>query len=155
MKIMSDIYKHLGRDISLLYRYNSMYMERNLEALGIHHGQVIFMAQLFSQDGLTQEELTKILSFDKGTTAKALKKLELIGYVKKQADERDSRCNRIFLTQKARGIEQSFFNVLEEYESIATTNFSEDEVALLTSLLKSMSLNVHAFNLKATKSSED
>ena len=128
----------------MLYRYNSMFMDRQFAEFELHHGQVIFLAQLFTQDGMTQEDLTSLLSFDKATTAKAMKNLELLGYIERLPDDVDKRCKRIKLTFKARLIEQRFFEVLDRFEALATSGMTIGEIKLLAKLMKRMTRNVSA-----------
>ena len=59
---------------------------------------------LLHRDGLSQEELACLLKIDKGTTARALKRLEDAGYVTRCLDKHDKRVNRVFVTEKGRAI---------------------------------------------------
>lgn len=126
----------------MLHRYFGMHLERELKKVGVQTGQVIFMAELFTRDGITQDHLTAILHFDKATTAKALQKLEIAGFVERKEDQEDKRCKRIFLTKKSRQIEQSFFYTLDNLEDVSTVGFDRSEVELLGSYLKRMVRNM-------------
>jgi len=74
----------IGRWISMLYRYSQIYVGNKLQPYGIGKGQFMFLIKLFERDGLNQDELVDGLNIDKGTTARALRKLEQEGYIKRQ-----------------------------------------------------------------------
>lgn len=52
---------------------------------------------LLQNDGITQDELIKIVSVDKAVTARTLKSLEENGFVLRVQDEKDRRQKRIYL----------------------------------------------------------
>lgn len=51
-------------------------------------------------DGLTQQELSEKLVVHKSNVTGLVDRLEKLGYVKRQVDEEDRRCNYIVLTPK-------------------------------------------------------
>ena len=112
---MIDARNTIPRWISLLYRYGQMYIGEHLKAYDIGKGQHIFLNALYKEDGLTQEDLADYLKIDKGTTAKALKKLEEQGYITRTVSEKDKRCNEVHLTEKALLIKEDVRKVLTDW----------------------------------------
>lgn len=55
---------------------------------------------VFNNNGCNQEEISTVLNIDKGTTARALQKLEKEGYINKEIDKNDRRINHIIITKK-------------------------------------------------------
>jgi DNA-binding MarR family transcriptional regulator len=88
---MIDPRNSIPRWVSLLYRYGQMYIGDQLKHTEIGKGQHIFLNALYNEDGLSQEELSHHLKIDKGTTAKALKKLEGLGYVKRKVCSKEEQ----------------------------------------------------------------
>ena len=68
--------KHIGKYISQLYRKGSVFINKEVPEYGIGSGQFMFLLELYINDGKNQEEIAETLKIDKGTTARALKKLE-------------------------------------------------------------------------------
>ena len=99
--------RHIGKYISLLHRKGSIFINRELSNYGIGSGQFMFLLELYIQDGRNQEELSERLKIDKGTTARALKKLEEQGFITRLKDECDKRSNKIYLTQKAKDVQEN------------------------------------------------
>lgn len=138
---MPDQKYTIPRWISLLYRSGQVYIGSQLKEYGIGRGQYIFLNTLYKGDGLSQDEIAEYLVIDKGTTAKALKKLEELGYVTRQAREDDKRYNQVFLTEKALGIKDEVRRVLVEWRHMLTQGLSEEEKETAISLLERMGSN--------------
>ena len=103
--------------------------------------QMLFLLQLYRQDGISQEELTEKLSIDKGTTARSIKKLEKEGFIIRVKDEHDKRAYKIYLTDKSKEKQDDICNVLQEWESILTENITEEERDTLIKILKKICIN--------------
>jgi DNA-binding MarR family transcriptional regulator len=82
--------------------------------------------------------MTCKLIIDKGTTAKALKKLEEEGLVKRSVDENDKRAYRVYLTAEGKDIIKDIRNVLLEWNDILTSDFTEEEKKMALDLLQRM-----------------
>jgi DNA-binding MarR family transcriptional regulator len=118
---MIDLKDNLGRHIALSGRHLAKIVAKRLEPFGIGAGQYPYIFALFNRDGQTQQSLAKNLVLDKAAVTRALDKLAKSGYVKRKADEKDSRSIRIFLTPKARKIRGKLENavgvVLDEIQN--------------------------------------
>ena len=87
--------EYFGKYISILHRQANVFYSKEFNKFGIGSGQYMFMIHLYRNDGISQEELSDIINIDKGTTAKAIKKLEELGYIERIKDSEDKRINRI------------------------------------------------------------
>lgn len=143
---MIDTRNTIPRWISLLYRYGQMYIGEHLKEYEIGKGQHIFLNALYKEDGLSQEELADYLKIDKGTTAKALKKLEEQGYITRTVSEKDKRRNEVHLTDKALGIKDNVRKVLTDWRERLTHGLSEEEKKLALTILEKMGNNAAQFS---------
>ncbi len=62
----------ISRFIAMLYRMAIVYLGQELPAIKIGAGQYIFLAELFDEEGQSQDELTQRVYVDKANTARAL-----------------------------------------------------------------------------------
>lgn len=131
----------LAKYISKLYRQGNAFLTKKFNRYNIGSGQYMFLIQLYNHDGLSQEEIAARLNIDKGTTARAIKKLEDQGYITRIKDECDKRANKIFITQKAEDIRTDFFRILGQWNDILTSGLTEEEVELVLKLMKKISVN--------------
>ncbi|MBM7662722.1 DNA-binding MarR family transcriptional regulator [Bacillus mesophilus] len=131
----------LGRWISVLYRYGHVYVSRELEPFGIGKGQFMFLLVLYHEDGLSQDEMARRLNIDKGTTARAIGKLEEEGYVFRKTSELDRRLNHVYLSIKANDFKTQFFTILDRWTDILSEGLTQEEVRMAFDLLEKMSQN--------------
>ncbi len=103
----------VGRYISMLYRASNCYINKELCKYGIGSGQYIFLLYVFNNIGCNQEEISTVLNIDKGTTARALQKLEKEGYINKEIDKNDRRINHIIITKKGSEIKNIIIKILK------------------------------------------
>lgn len=133
---------NIGKYISQLYRRCGIFVTKEMEKYNIGQGQFMFLLELYIEDGRNQEELSKALKIDKGTTARAIKKLEKERYLIRYKDEKDKRSNKIYLTQKGRDVKENIFSVLDEWERKISEHLDESEKELMIKLLKKVCLNI-------------
>lgn len=131
----------IAKYVSNLYRQGNAYLSKKFSKFGLGAGQYLFLIHLYNNDGINQEMLSEMINIDKGTTAKAITKLEQLELVTRVKDEKDKRTNKIFLTPKALEIKDEFYEILNSWENTITTNLTEDEVELGLKILKKMSNN--------------
>ena len=127
--------------ISILYRNGQGYISRNLEHLNIGCGQYIYLVALYKKAGISQEELSDYLRIDKATTAKAIKKLEDEGYVRRDIDESDKRAYKVYVTQKALDVKPKIREAIRNWEEILSSGLSNEEIAIASTIFKKMAEN--------------
>ncbi|WP_442811580.1 MarR family transcriptional regulator [Streptosporangium sp. NBC_01755] len=73
-----------------------------LEPMGLTHPQYLVMLALWEQAPLSVKELSKLLRLDPGTLSPLLKRLEAVGYIRRQRDGQDQRVLAVSLTPEGR-----------------------------------------------------
>ena len=125
----NNIKEPIGKYISQIYRKGRAFISKGLTQYDMGYGQMLFLLQLYNQDGISQEELTEKLNIDKGTTARSIKKLEKEGFIIRVKDEHDKRAYKIYLTDmKSCNLDKSIlqdFLCLEYRILIQNNNFNE------------------------------
>ena len=134
--------EYLGKYISLIHRQANVFFTKEFSKFGFGSGQYMFMIHLYKNDGISQETLSELVNIDKGTTAKAIKKLEELELITRSKDSNDKRVNRIYLTSKALDIKSDFFSVLTKWENILTNELSSEEISIGLNILNKLSKNV-------------
>lgn len=140
--------RSLGRWISLLYRYGQMFVGKELEPYDIGKGQFYFLLALYKRDGMRQEELADLLKIDKGTTARAIDKLEQAGYIRREPSQEDLRANWVFLTPKALDFKPELVAILLRWTEIISNGMAQEEIEQSFSLLERMAQNAIAYMKK-------
>ncbi|MGL4337216.1 MAG: MarR family winged helix-turn-helix transcriptional regulator [Turicibacter sp.] len=126
----------IGRYVSHFHRNGVRYLTEKYEKYGIGFGQYQFLIQLYLKDGLSHEELTELISVDKATTTRAIKKLQELGYVDILLNQKDKRKYCIYLTEKATVIKDEFLDISQTRENELVGSLSKEELNTLYDLLR-------------------
>ena len=129
----------IGKHIGEIHRSSCIYFGKKFKKLGIGSGQYLFLLNLYKHDGMTQEELTQKVKLDKATTARAVKKLEDEGYVKRVKKENDKRAYSLQITEKGEQIKEDVYLVMNEWENEVRKCLSKEESEQLAKLLNKLS----------------
>ena len=132
----------IGKVISYIYRYQRIFLNKELEPYGIGSGQFSFMMSLYLKDGAKQETPFRTYKLDKGTVGKAIKKLEDTGYVYRKQDAEDKRAYNVFLTEKGKDIGAKMKEIAIKWDDIMIAGFSEEEKRLSAAFLERMEQNI-------------
>lgn len=103
---------------------------------GLSFGLWPFMRTLWSEDGLTQRELSERVRMKGPTTVAAINRLEHNGMVRRVRSKIDARKINVFLTEKGR---RTFDRVIPDIEAVnrqGLTHLSRHEQALMKDLLR-------------------
>ncbi len=133
---MNDI--SFGKYISVLYRYTQIIINHQLKEYGLGSGQYLFLIAIAKSPGINQKELTAQMMNDKATTAKALSKLEALGYIERQKDEADRRNYKIFLSDKGEAFIPTLRAILQTLTSTLSTEMTASEIDQSKELLDKM-----------------
>ena len=135
--------RHIAKYISQLHRKGNVFINRELLKYDLGVGQFMFLLDLYMKDGKNQEEISYNLKIDKGTTARAIKKLEEEGFVIRVKDENDKRSNKIHLTQKAKDIKENVFSILDDWNQKISIVLTKEEEAVMKNILKKICENIN------------
>jgi DNA-binding MarR family transcriptional regulator len=134
--------EHIGKYVSIIYRVTQADIRRRLEELHIGSGQYIYLLNLYTEEGVTADDLTRTLHADKATTARALKKLEDNGYISRITSSHDRRSMTIHLTGLGLSVKERLKSILNAYNEEMTAGLSDAEVLELIRLLRKLSSNI-------------
>lgn len=131
----------VGRWLSILNRHIKSYVSKELEPYNLGSGQFHYILMLYKNDGISQEEINKYIRKDKGTTARAIKRLENEGYIIRKVNPEDKRAYKIYLTQKALDVKPIIIDVLSRTTEILEHGLSDEEKSMAINILKKMAQN--------------
>jgi len=100
---------------------------KGLEDLGLTYPQWIAIVALWEQDGQTVSELGEKMFLESNTLTPVLKKLETMGYLRRQRDPADERQVRVSLTDEGRLLRQKGTHM----NLVASTGLKPDEFVRL------------------------
>jgi DNA-binding MarR family transcriptional regulator len=117
-------------------------MHELLDDLGLYKGQPSMLRALWAEDGMTHSELAEQLDRCPATITKMVQRMEKAGFVERRSDPSDERLSRVYLTAAGRDVKAAVEEVWEAFEARIVAGFSEQEIALLRSLLARVCRNL-------------
>ena len=100
---------------------------QGLDDLGLTYPQWIAIVALWEQDGQTVSELGEKMFLESNTLTPILKKLESMGYLRRQRDPADERQVRVSLTDEGRRLREKGMHM----NLVASTGLKPDEFVRL------------------------
>lgn len=142
---MQDKRSPLIKLINKLYRYTQSYTDDALKKFNLSSGTYPFLLMLSRNESISQNQISKKLNVDKAMSARAIKRLIDLGYVKKDVDEEDSRAYRLFLTDSAKVIIPEIIDEIDKWIDIITSDSSEDDQRLAVDFLHKALINAKKY----------
>ena len=104
------------------------------EGLAPSHGDILVC--LYKNGKMTMKDIANCIHRTKPTVTVLVDKLEKLGYLKREASDKDSRFTNIVLTQKGKDFKVMFEKISEELNKTLYKNLSSDESKLIEKLLR-------------------
>ena len=142
MEIETDFARHIVKSISYLERHRRRFINEHLKDRGLRGSMFLTLMFLNRNPGSSQDKLCSELLIDKGNVTRMCRRLEDLGYIRRDQSQLDRRQNRLYLTDEGRKQDEYIKTLLEEWRKLATVDMSEDDCRLLTGLLIRMTENV-------------
>ncbi len=108
-----------------------------LKSIGLHHAQGLLLARLWQNDGMAQNILAESLKITPATATNTLKRMERDGWIERRRDAADQRVVRVYLTLKARQLQNEILTSFVELDQeMASALSAEEQKTLKSSLFK-------------------
>jgi MarR family transcriptional regulator, temperature-dependent positive regulator of motility len=131
----------LGAVVSLVNRHKFIFLNNRLGPLGLSAGQFPVLMLLAKEQNIMQDTLVRHYNLDKGTIARAVRKLEDGGYIRRIIDPDNRRAVRLFLTVKGERAVPLLQAINREWEKHISAGLSKEEMASLHSLMRRVAQN--------------
>jgi DNA-binding MarR family transcriptional regulator len=117
-------------------------LEQRIAGSGVTRGQWYFLRVLWSEDGLSQRELSERVGMMEPTTVIALRSMEKAGLIRRVRDDVDKRKTQVWLTPKANRLRNQLLRVALRINEEAAEGVEGDELATLRRVLAQMTANL-------------
>ncbi len=93
-----NLERNFGFILIVVARLLRKVYDRRVRSLGLTRSQWWVVTHLYRSEGVTQSELADILEVERATLGRLLDRLEAKGWVRREADAKDRRAKRVYLT---------------------------------------------------------
>jgi DNA-binding MarR family transcriptional regulator len=128
----SETIPFLFAQISTFYKVE---VEKQLNEINLHAGQIFILFELWKIDGLSQIELSSNLKLSPPTINKMVKSLVRNNFVVCAACQNDGRVMRVFLTPQGAAIRPQVEAIWQKIEGKLVTNLTATEQLVLSQLI--------------------
>lgn len=141
--------------VSIVHRMYSIYIDTQAIAPGLTTGQIPFLMQISQNPGITQDELASHNIFDKGTVARAVRKLEENGYLTRTPDPKNRRKLQLNLTAEGKAVVPRVFAADRDWEDTVISGFTETERRTMHTFCRRMAEQSRNLARKGTDTPEN
>ena len=137
-ELSKDFTRELGRAVTCLHRSRSKFMGERLREHGFSGAMYMILLHVDLHPGASQDSIANHMYIDKCNVARRTKKLEELGYIRRETDQADRRQNNLYLTDKGRELVPVIKTYLSQWGQGMTESLSEKEKDTLITLLTKM-----------------
>ncbi|OKP81912.1 MarR family transcriptional regulator [Paenibacillus sp. P3E] len=134
--------KEILREVGMIARALDSVSNIEFKKYDLTKGQYLYLVRICENPGMIQEKLAEMIKVDRTTAARAIKKLEINGFIKKNDDPVNQKIKKLFPTEKGMTV-YPFIKRENDYSNkVALSGFSESEVETVFDLLQRVRKNV-------------
>jgi len=141
-KTLEEPKNSVGYLLRFAFRYYSRALEQRTLPFGVSSGQWRFLRILWTEDGLTQIELSRRVGMREPTTVAAVNGLEKAGLVRRRKSSSDRRKIHIHLTSRGKRLKFKLLPFVAEVNALGLKGLSPQQVASLRQALLKIMTNL-------------
>ena len=135
-----------GTYISVLMRQLNLFFSHELSEVEITASELMYLSQLYTRDGLTQDEMATKISVDKAATTRSIQGMKKKGLIVRDSNKKDHRSKCVYLTDKAKQMEEHIREIQKKWSDYIMQDMTVSEAELFAKQLKQMSVRAREIN---------
>ncbi|MCK9916002.1 MarR family transcriptional regulator [Microbacteriaceae bacterium K1510] len=133
----------VGKRLRLAHMAFARGMRAELAEAGLTFGQFVHLERLWSEDGLTQVELSRRVGVEMASSTSVLAELEKLGWIRRERGEKDRRKIFVYLTRQGRELAEPVLARVKEVNRIARRGITHGDIAIAFRVLDAIAANVN------------
>ena len=134
--------KEILREIGIIARALDSISNIEFKEYDLTKGQYLYLVRIGENPGIIQEKLVEMIKVDRTTASRAIKKLEMNGFIEKKEDQYNKKIKRLFPTKKGKHV-FPFIKRENDYSNlVALEGFSERDGETIFNLLQRVRENI-------------
>ncbi|PRS06093.1 MarR family transcriptional regulator [Bacillus atrophaeus] len=134
--------KEILREVGMIARALDSISNIEFKEYKLTKGQYLYLVRICENPGIIQEKLAEMIKVDRTTAARAIKKLEMNGFIEKMDDEHNKKIKKLFPTEKGKNVFPVIKRENDHSNSVALAGFSEGEAETILHLLQRIRKNI-------------
>ncbi|WP_163971848.1 MarR family winged helix-turn-helix transcriptional regulator [Oceanobacillus halotolerans] len=134
--------KDILREIGMIARALDSISNIEFKEYELTKGQYLYLVRICENPGIIQEKLAEMIKVDRTTAARAVKKLEMNGFIEKREDSHNKKIKKLFPTEKGNKVYPLIIRENDYSNSVALHGFSRKEEETISLLLQRVRKNI-------------
>lgn len=134
--------KDILREIGMIARALDSISNIEFKEHDLTKGQYLYLVRICENPGIIQEKLAEMIKVDRTTAARAIKKLEMKGFIERRDDEYNKKIKKLFPKEKGNEVFPFIKRENDHSNCVALEGFSEGEAETIFNLLQRVRKNV-------------
>lgn len=134
--------KEILREIGMIARALDSISNIEFKDYDLTKGQYLYIVRICENPGIIQEKVAEMIKVDRTTASRAIKKLEINGFIEKREDNHNKKIKKLFPTEKGKKVYPFIKRENDHSNSVALAGFSKGEVETAFRLLQRMRKNI-------------
>lgn len=122
--------------LSVTERHTKMYLDRQLEPLGLNSSQHMYITRVCENPGMTQDRFITSFYIDPSNITRSLAYLEREGFIRKENNKKDKRTCYLYPTQKGEMVYHEIVKICRQWEQDILGILTQEEQQTLDTLLQ-------------------
>ena len=134
--------KDILREIGMIARALDSISNIEFKEHDLTKGQYLYLVRICENPGIIQEKLAEMIKVDRTTAARAIKKLEMKGFIERRDDEHNKKIKKLFPTEKGNEVFPFIKRENDHSNRVALEGLSDEEAEIIFKLLQRVRKNV-------------
>ncbi|MGE7759753.1 MarR family winged helix-turn-helix transcriptional regulator [Peribacillus sp. NPDC097895] len=134
--------KEILREIGMIARALDSISNIEFKEYDLTKGQYLYLVRICENPGIIQEKLSEMIKVDRSTAARAIKKLEMNGFIEKKEVLYNKKIRKLSPTQKGQNVYPFIKRENDWSNTVALEGFSERDQDSISILLERVRKNI-------------
>lgn len=134
--------KEILREVGMIARALDSISNIEFKKYDLTKGQYLYLVRICENPGIIQEKLAEMIKVDRTTAARAIKKLEIHGFIEKTDDQNNQKIKKLIPTEKGKTVYPYIKKENDYSNSVALSGLSTSEIETIFDLLQRVRRNV-------------
>ncbi|MGE1114531.1 MarR family winged helix-turn-helix transcriptional regulator [Priestia megaterium] len=132
------------REIGMIARALDSISNIEFKEYDLTKGQYLYLVRICENPGIIQEKLAEMIKVDRTTAARAIKKLEMNGFIEKKDDLYNKKNKNLFPTEKGKNLYPFIKRENDYSDKVALEGFTQEETDTILKLVQRLRKNIEA-----------
>jgi DNA-binding MarR family transcriptional regulator len=130
------------REIGMIARALDSISNIEFKEYDLTKGQYLYLVRICENPGIIQEKLAEMIKVDRTTAARAIKKLEMNGFIEKKGDLHNKKNKNLFPTEKGKNVYPFIKRENDYSDKVALEGFTQEEADTILKLVQRVRKNI-------------